>query len=221
MKQLAFDLPHLSSLGRADFLLSGCNEAALGWIERWPDWPHFALVLHGPAGSGKTHLARVWQQRSGGSLISGKALGEAAPDELAASGAVAVDNAADAPEDALLHLYNCCREAGASLLIAAARPPAQWTIALADLQSRLRATPDVAIGLPDDMLLAAILVKHFADRQVTVGPGVVAYIVRRMERSFAAAARLADRLDRVALAEGGTIGLTLARRTLAEFADQS
>jgi chromosomal replication initiation ATPase DnaA len=60
-------------------------------------------------------------------------------------------------------------------------------------------------------------VKHFADRQLRVQPPVIAYLVRRMERSFAAAAALAARLDQLALAEGRPIGLALARRVLAEF----
>src|SRR5712691_4744011 len=98
MTQLAIDLPHRAALGRADFLVSDCNEAALGWIERWPDWPAPALVLHGPAGSGKSHLAGLWRERSGGVLIVGADLSRAEPNELARSRAVALDDATRAPE---------------------------------------------------------------------------------------------------------------------------
>jgi len=66
-----------------------------------------------------------------------------------------------------------------------------------------------------------VLVKHFADRQVRVAPPVVAFLVRRMERSFAAAALLAERLDHMALGAGAPIGLALARRALAEADGQS
>ena len=115
------------------------------------------------------------------------------------------------PGEALLHLYNCCGEAGASLLVVAREAPARWPIALPDLASRLRAAPSVAIALPDDALLGAVLVKHFADRQVRVAPGVIAFLVRRMERSFAAAGALAARLDRLALSAGRPISIALAR----------
>ncbi|MGC2415589.1 MAG: DNA replication protein, partial [Stellaceae bacterium] len=91
MTQLAIDLPHRPAFGRADFLVSECNAAALQSIERWPDWPKPVLVLHGAAGSGKSHLAHLWRERSGGVLIAGDALSQ--PDELARHRAVAVDEA--------------------------------------------------------------------------------------------------------------------------------
>src|SRR5712691_7676476 len=130
--------------------------------------------------------------------------------------ALALDDAASAPERALLHLYNCCSEAGASLLVVAREAPASWPIALPDLASRLRAAPAVAIAPPDDRLLAAVLVKLFSDRQVRVAPGVIGFLLRRMERSFAAAGTLADRLDRLSLGTGRPIGFALARQVLAE-----
>jgi chromosomal replication initiation ATPase DnaA len=222
MTQLAIDLPQPPpALGRADFLVSGCNAEAFGWIERWPDWPSRVLVLCGPPQSGKSHLAHLWRERSGAAPVAGDGLAEADPGALAAARAVAVDDAERAPEQALLHLYNCCVEAGAGLLIVAREPPARWPIALPDLGSRLRAAPAVAIAPPDDALLAALLVKHFADRQVRVAPEVIAFLVRRMERSFAGAAALAAALDRAALGAGRPIGLALARKILGELGDQS
>lgn len=219
MTQLAIDLPHRPALGRADFLVSDCNATALQLIERWPDWPMPALVLHGPAGSGKSHLAELWHIRSGGVVITGNELVHLEPSELASRRAVALDNAAAAPERAVLHLYNCVIEAGASLLLVAREAPAAWPIALPDLASRLRALPVVAIAPPDDVLLAAVLVKHFSDRQVRVAPGVIGFLLRRMERSFAAAAALAERLDRLALGAGRPITIALARRVLTEAGD--
>src|SRR5206468_12298251 len=123
---------------------------------------------------------------------------------------VAVDDADRAGEHALLHLFNCCRETGAGLLMVAREAPAIWPIALPDLASRLRAADTVGIGPPDDNLLAAVLVKHFADRQLRVAPELVGYLVPRMERSFAAAAALAARLDQLALSAHRPVGLALA-----------
>ncbi len=216
MIQLTIDLPVPAAVGRADFLVSGCNAAALGWIERWPDWPARAVVLHGPAGSGKSHLAQLWRERAAARLISGTALtAEGSPPPFAgAGGNVAIDDAERAPETALLHLYNAAIESGGNVLIVSARSPASWAIALPDLASRLRALPAAGIAAPDDALLAAVLVKHFADRQLRVAPGLIAYLLRRIERSFAAAAAIAAQLDKLGLRERGPITVPLARRLL-------
>jgi chromosomal replication initiation ATPase DnaA len=220
MSQLAIDLPFRPALGAADFLVSACNRAALERIERWPDWPERGLVLYGPAQCGKSHLALLWSGRAGGRLVPGPALGTLSPPQLAALPAVAIDDAETAPERALLHLHNCCRETGAGLLIVARQPPARWPIALPDLASRLRAMPAVGIGPPDDALLAGLLIKHFTDRQIRVAPAAINFAVRRIERSFAAAAAFVTALDRAALGAGRPIGLALMRRVLAETGAQ-
>jgi chromosomal replication initiation ATPase DnaA len=218
-EQLAIDLPYRTAFGRADFLVSDCNRAAFDWIERWPVWSEPRVVLYGPPGCGKSHLARLWCAASGARCIAGSALTqyEPLPGNGAAPPGIAVDDAEAASEIALLHFYNSCTEAGIALLIVSRVAPAAWPIALPDLASRLRSMPAIGIDPPDDALLGAVLVKHFADRQLRVAPAVIGYLVPRMERSFAMTATLAARLDHLALAAGSKIGLPLARQALAEL----
>jgi len=213
-RQGALDLPVETRFGRADFVVSDSNRAAFELIERWPDWPVRALALYGPPGSGKTHLAHLWCQRSGGTLIAGDA--PALNEPAALPLAIAVDDAERAAERSLFHLYNLCLERGGSLLVTLPAAPAALTIGLADLGSRLRSLPVVAIAPPDDALLTAVLLKHFGDRGIGVAPQVVAYLVARMERSFAVAASLAARLDRRSLQSGRPITVKMAREMLAE-----
>jgi chromosomal replication initiation ATPase DnaA len=223
MTQLPIALPHRAALGRADFLVSPSNAEALLWIDRWPRWPSGVLLLYGPASCGKTHLAHLWRARSGGTILAAAELAERDLPSLLATErrGIAVDDAERAAERLLLHLYNSCREERIGLLLTARQPPALWPGALADLRSRLLAALAVEIAAPDDALLAAVLVKHFADRQLRVSPDVIRYLVSRMERSLAAAASLAARLDTAALAAARPVSVALARIVLAANWPQS
>ncbi|MBV8131168.1 MAG: hypothetical protein JO282_01465 [Alphaproteobacteria bacterium] len=222
MIQLAIDLPRSTALGRSDFMVSGSNIAAVERIDRWPEWSSAVLMLHGPPGSGKTHLAHLWQERASALIIAGGTLTEAALPHLLdkVPPRVAIDDADRAPEHALLHLYNSCVEHRGSLLITAYQPVGSWRVGLDDLRSRLRASPVIEIGAPDDALLGAVLIKHFADRQLRVEPEVIAYLLKRIDRSFAAAAKIAAHLDGAALSNGGPVTIPLARKVLADFGCQ-
>jgi chromosomal replication initiation ATPase DnaA len=208
--QFVLDLGHCPALGAEDFLVAPCNAAAVAWIDRWPDWPTPALVIHGPRGAGKSHLANVWRGRSGARPF---AAGQE-PDRAATAPVLIEDADQRADEEALLHLYNLVAANRTTLLITAHQPPARWSIALPDLRSRLVAAPAVAIEPPDDALLGAVLAKQFRDRQLAVAEGVIQYAVARMERTFGAARALVDALDRAALAEQRAITVPLARRVL-------
>jgi chromosomal replication initiation ATPase DnaA len=216
--QLTFALPRLVGFRRSDFLISESNAAAIGWVDRWPDWPSRALALYGPAGCGKTHLVNLWAARVSGVVLPGETLSEEVVANLVSEGRhrIAIDDADRAPEPELLHLYNFCLEARGDVLLTARQPPASWIIKLPDLDSRLRTVLAAGIGLPDDPLLEAVLVKHFADRQLRVGPEVIAYLLTHMERSFAAAADIVARLDLVSLRDRRAITVPLARQLVSE-----
>jgi chromosomal replication initiation ATPase DnaA len=202
-------------LGRDDFLVAAANEVAVRWLDLWPRWPGHALVLTGPEGSGKSHLASVFASRARALLMAPETLGGAAlRDRVGDARAVAVDDAERAPEVALFHLYNLIVERQGHLLLAAREPPIRWQIALPDLRSRLLGAPLVELAPPDDALLGAVLAKLFADRQLVVGGEVVAYLVARIERSFAAAAAAVDLLDKAALAAQHAITIPFTRAVM-------
>ncbi len=230
-EQLPLALGHRTGFRAEDFLEAPGNARALAWLRRWPDgWPGPALVVHGPAGCGKTHLARIWAGRAAArwldaprDLAGGRGMDPHA--QLGGARAAVVDDAerlaGGGGEVALLHLYNLLhQERGGHLLLTARQPVVAWPLGLADLRSRLRAAPAVAIEPPDDALLGAVLVKLFADRQLRVGREVVAYLTGRMERSFAAAGRLVAELDAAALRERRAVTLPLAREVVGRLFDE-
>lgn len=199
--QLALALDHAESLAREDFLSGPSNAAALALVERWPDWPSRTVLLRGPEGSGKSHLAAIWARQSGARTLSPRALDGGEVPVALATGALVLENLAEDrfDEAALFHLLNLAREERAYVLITARSAPTTWRIAVPDLVSRLRALPVVALETPDDALLRAVIVKLFADRQLVVDEALVSFLATRIERSFAAARAAVGRLDREAL----------------------
>jgi hypothetical protein len=199
-RQLELFLPHAESYAREDFVRGKPNASAVAVVERWPDWPGHAVILVGPEGAGKSHLAAIWAELSGARRISARALGGTNLLGTLATGALVVEDApAQLDERALFHLLNLMREEEAFLLITSRTEPVSWNVALPDLMSRLRAIPTFALGPPDDALLRALLIKLFADRQLAVDEILIGYLATRIERSFAAARSVVETLDREAL----------------------
>ncbi|GGI93908.1 regulatory inactivation of DnaA Hda protein [Polymorphobacter multimanifer] len=189
-EQPALPLNFAPRLGEADFIVSDANRAAFEWLARPEAWPMPRVVLVGPEGSGKTHLAGLVAARTGARVI---------------------DDADRGPDaEALFHAWNAA-SADRPLLLTARTPPRQWPHRLPDLASRLAATPLVSLAEPDDTLLAAVLEKRFADRGLRVADEVIQWLALRIERSFAAAGQAVAMLDAAALADRREITVPLAR----------
>lgn len=217
--QLAFDLPVRPALRREDFFVSPANALALASLDAWQGWPRGRMVLVGPSGSGKTHLAHVWAGQTGAELIAATELSGADLPQLASGGAVAVEDADTlggdrAEEVALFHLHNLLLELGGVLLITAASPPRDWGLRLPDLKSRMQAAAVTRLDPPDDALLSAMLVKLFADRQISVAPALIPWLVARMDRSCDAARALVAALDARSLATRRPISRQMAAEML-------
>jgi chromosomal replication initiation ATPase DnaA len=214
IRQLAFDLPGRDAMTRADFFQAPSNARALQAVNDWRNWPGSKLLLVGPAGSGKSHLAQIWAAETGAVVLP--AAGLAAVDIVDLSGRpVVVEDAQDlGPAEAqLFHLHNILTPGGA-LLLTARTPPRDWGLALPDLLSRMQAIAIAQLDLPDDGLLSAVLIKLFADRQLAVPPNLIPYLVSRMPRSIGAARALVAALDARALAAGRSVSRTLAAEVL-------
>lgn len=217
-QQLSFDLPVRPALGRGDFFVSPSNALAVALIDATDSWVSGKLVLYGPRGSGKSHLARVWADSIGGAVIAatdlvGADIPALAQRPLAVEDVPAIADASDA-QTALFHLHNLMMAERRPLLMTGRDAPDLWRLSLPDLQSRVSGTQAIALDPPDDALLAAVLAKLFADRQIIPRADVIPYLVAHMDRSFETAARVVDALDRAALSERRSLSRPLAVRVL-------
>lgn len=214
--QMVMSFAPAVSYAAADFIEGEANREAYHMVQRWPDWPYSIALLHGPEGSGKTHLAHVFAARSRATCLDPTRVGKTPADQLLAGNhSWALDGLESVRDEAALaQLINHARVRGDYLLLTARTPAARMQLALPDLRSRLLALPAWPLHAPDDALLTAVLAKAFADRQLRIAPHVLQYAVTHLERSYGAAQRFASEMDQASLAEGRAVTMALVRQRL-------
>ncbi len=219
-RQLTFDLRIPPALSRADFLVAEANRLAATVLDAPEGWPDGRMLLTGPAGSGKTHLAAIWATERGAPMTQADQLRPDDADALVApGGALVIEDAQWAAgltraEAALFHIWNLSAGRGCLLLMTAETPPRDWGLVLPDLQSRMLAMPQTRLGQPDEPLLAAVLVKLFADRQLSPPAGLIDWLVPRMDRSLGLARALVAGLDAAAMSRQGPVTRAMAAELL-------
>ncbi len=184
------DLPE----GSAGFVVSDCNRAAVEALADWPNRIGGAMAISGPAGCGKSRLAQIWAERVGAVALHGAEAALIDPLELEGR-PILLDRARDIDDETLFHLINLAQAPGGALLLVARSAPSSWKVALPDLRSRLDAVISVPMEAPDDAVLAAMLEARFAERGIRPQKDVIPYLLRRIDRSAAAAADVVERLD--------------------------
>jgi chromosomal replication initiation ATPase DnaA len=219
-RQLVLAWPHHPSFAREDFLSAPSNQEAAGAIDRWPDWPGRMLLLVGPEGSGKSHLAALWAETAEAVTVRGEDLAEENARVSVEGAALLIEDAdrVGAAEERLFHLVNSALQTAAWVLLTARQGPDAWGLTIPDLLSRLRLAPVVRLDAPAIELIEAVLFKLFSDRQLQVEPRVIAYIAARIERSLGAARRIVATLDREALAKGRRVTRAMAGDVIRDIA---
>lgn len=218
--QLALDLPAREDFSAQSLILGPSNAEAVAALGRWPDWPRNVMALIGPEGAGKSHLGTVWVRGCNGVILQpgelAERLGELEPGRCVLI--EDVDRGID--DDALFHTLNRAAEGDIrALLLTARKPPVLWPAELPDLVSRLRALPHAALQEADDELLTRLIEKQLLDRGAPIRPGVIEYLLPRMERSVAAVRRLVERMDKLALVKKTPITRAIAREVLETWQD--
>lgn len=225
--QFRLPLTAAPTWGRDDFAVSVVNSDALARLDAWPAWPEGRLALVGPAGSGKTHLARAWAEQAKAVIIDATGPAEAAPDLAALRGKAVLVEDADRrssglggealSDEALFHILNMAGVDGGTVLLTGRVAPLAWETSVADLRSRLNALSVAAIEEPDDVVLEAVLRRAFAQRLLKPEPDLYPYLVSRLPRSAAEAIAAADLLDEAAADRKRELNKALAREVLGDF----
>lgn len=220
-RQFKLPLHSPPSFARADFAVSPTNAQALDLLDAWPRWVDGRLALVGPAGAGKTHLARDWALKADAVVVEAANPLETPLDLSALRGrAVLIDDADRRAEgghlddETLFHLINMAGVDGGTLLLTGRLAPVAWDSAVPDLRSRLNATAVARIDEPDDIVLEAVLRRAFASRAITPAEDVYPYLLRRIPRSSLEAIAAVDLLDDAASAEGRAVTRLLAGEVL-------
>jgi chromosomal replication initiation ATPase DnaA len=192
MSQMALPLGWPADERQEDFIVGESNARAVKHLEHWGTWPVMATLLVGPRKSGRSLLGRLFARKSGGRLI---------------------DDADRRPEEELFHAWNAAQESHRPLLIVADEAPPAWKVRLPDLRTRLSATPVISLGDPDDELAAGLIEKLLLQRNLQVPPGLVPWLVPRIERTHIGIIQAVDALDEAALARQVRLSIKLARDT--------
>lgn len=216
--QLPFAFRAQRSTERQDFVPGAANDAALAFIDAWPQWPARVCAIWGPHGSGKTHLSQIWRRQSDAVELSA---GEVTPErvaELAPAVTCLIDDADRVEGGAgLFHLINFVNQSSGWLLMTGRHAPQRWVTSVPDLHSRLTAIPGASLESPDDALIARVLLKLFGDRQLKFPEALISYLVPRLQRSFADAERIVELMDRLALQHQRGVSIDIAADALRQL----
>ena len=208
MSQIAMDLGLPPSYHSDDFVVSSSNRLAYDYVVRWPQWDSPFLWIYGPPACGKTHLLHILAEKARVPVHSQLDTSISSLELFGSNNLLILDDIRiQKAEETLFHAINFAKEKGYSILFSHRQPPARLELMLPDLASRLRAIPTAAITDPDDVVLQAVMVKQLADRQLSVPPEVVQFILKRIDRSCLAVFEIVERMDRASLEQGRTITL--------------
>ena len=214
-KQLAFDLPSRPALGRSDFFISDCNSIAVKLMEDWSSWPNRQHILSGPAGSGKTHLAGIFESKYKAIRMQEKDLNNNIFKSLKLHENVILDNFENKSDEKILYsLFNLVDQDNKYLIINSNIPLTKMGFKLSDLSSRAKNCILAEIKDPDDDLIFALILKNFADMQIKVEKRLIDYIVKRIDRSYRKISNFIYKVDEISLKKKKSINLKIIKNLL-------
>lgn len=204
-------------------VVAEANRDAAKLLTDWRAWPHGALAISGPPGSGKTHLASAWALEVGARQISPMTTPEdAAASFREAGGCILIDDADGARDEPMLwRLLDLARAEGGAVLLVGDKPPSAWPVQTPDLRSRLASLPVAKLGEPDEALMDVVLRRICREKFIQLSDDAAKYLVRRLPRTFAAAQAWAAALDEELVRGAKPVTTVIAKRALEKMQARS
>jgi chromosomal replication initiator protein len=224
--QQFFDFPVVPTCTFDSFGVCPGNAVALEFARRIADTDDSEnlLYLHGPAGSGKTHLltaignALSRTPASDSPLLSFRE--SCIPDDLTSrftgASVLLVDDLHLMPADAALHnalwqLFNDFHASGRKIAMSGIVPPRELPHLDDHLVSRLLWGLIARVDASDDASRRMVIMKVAEDRQIRIPDDVVDYILMTASREVADLISAFDNLYRLSMTRQRKISLQLAR----------
>ena len=216
--QKSLKFVHESNYEEGNLVKSSCNNIAINFIEKWPNWSldNRIVCIFGATGSGKTHIARVWKKKSNAKILNN--ISNLTLNNIYEINTPLVFEDINSniywPENLLFEFINEIKLSENYLLITCKGNPNKIKWNLKDLISRFSSFVNIEIKLPDDNLIKKILVKQFADRQFSIEKKLIEYISLRIERSYLAINNIVNLIDELTLKYKKPVNLSIVKEAL-------
>ena len=216
MDQLTFKFPFLKKYYAQDFFVSSNNFSAFKLIDSWPNWPGKWLNIFGDNGSGKTHLSKILEKKINRTeLIQAKNIDGKIVTKLNKIDCLIIDNFDNNIEKELFFtILNQSKQLENYLLINSLTSIKYFNYDLKDLKSRINSFIYIGIDLPTDDLLKVIITKTLSDRQITISPKLINFIINNIERSYEKMFKFLKDIDELSLSTGKSININLIKKVL-------
>ena len=168
-----------------DFFVSKCNYFAFSLIESWPKWEKNILNIYGEKFCGKSHLSEIFKRKHKAIIIKNDEINNNFFNKIRYYENIILDNLEFLSDEKILYsIFNFVEQYNKYLIINSIDSINSIEFTLPDLKSRLKNCIFAKIDKPDDDMIFALVLKHFADRQIKIEKKIIEYITKRIERSY-------------------------------------
>jgi len=216
MDQLTFKFPFSKKYYEQDFFVSSNNFSAYRLIEGWPNWPGKWLNIFGSNGSGKTHLAKILEKKINKTkLIEAKNISNEIIKDLNNLDCLIIDNYNNNIDEKLFYsILNQSKQLDNYILINSIPSIKNYKFNLKDLISRINSFLFIGIELPTDDLLKVIISKTLSDKQTSINPKLLEFIINNVDRSYEKMFKFLKDVDELSLSTGKSININLIKKVL-------